>query len=127
MALHWQWDEKVGEMTVDELHHDDPPRTIHLSLYRGNAFLIMLHEFKNEKGEDVWTMWNFFADKQHMRNCLGLTKGDDDGNLLDTPYVKLRKIKIDKKKYGMSYTKELVRALVEAMPHVEIEVFSTDG
>lgn len=64
MSLNWQWNEKIGELEIaQEINGEMKDFTI--SLYTGNATLIMLHECDKR-----WTMYNFFADKKHMMNCL---------------------------------------------------------
>lgn len=69
MALHWEWSKKCGEMVVKYTEH--PP--MKLDLYKGNAFLIMIYQDEKEK---TYQLWSFFANKDHAKNCLGLTKGN---------------------------------------------------
>lgn len=75
MALHWQWEDKCGEATLVQMHEGEDDKVFTLSLYPGNAYLIMLHE-REEDGKDVWSMFSFWADKDHMKNMLGLNKKD---------------------------------------------------
>ena len=63
MALRWQWDECIGELTIKD------QAKARLMVYQGNALMIILNEWKNDKGENVWSMYNFFADKGHFDNC----------------------------------------------------------
>jgi len=122
MALHWQWNEKCGEATLRETHEGEPDREFTLSLYTGNAYLIMLHE-REENGEQVWSMYSFWADKQHMKNCLGLNKkGGHGDNMYDTPYQKITKVRLNKAK--CRYFKDIVPALTQAFDDLEIEVFN---
>ena len=124
MSVNWNWKDKVGTMTVVQSHPGEEDRTFELSLYQGNAFLIMLHEYQ-EDGQDMYSMYSFFADKQHAKNCLGLNKKQDFGdNFLDTPYNKATKFRINKKKYR--YTKDLVTLLAEAFDSIEIEIFAEE-
>ena len=51
MALQWDWKEKIGEATLVQMHPDEPDREFTLDLYQGNAYLIMIHEFKDDKGD----------------------------------------------------------------------------
>ena len=40
MALHWNWDEKIGELLIRQ---DEKEFTI--SIYKGNALAIFIHEY----------------------------------------------------------------------------------
>lgn len=62
MALKWQWNECIGELEIEN-------QQVPIKVYQGNALLIFLNEWKNEEGQNVWTMYNFFADKHHFKNC----------------------------------------------------------
>ena len=59
MALQWQWKEQIGELDIMQ-----GDKKFTLTVYTGNAMLILLHE--NEKS---YTMYNFFADRTHFNNC----------------------------------------------------------
>lgn len=59
MALQWQWKEQIGELDIMQ-----GDKKFTLTVYTGNAMLILLHE--NEKS---WTMYNFFTDRTHFNNC----------------------------------------------------------
>lgn len=122
MALHWEWSEKCGEVTLVQMHEGEEDREFKLSLYTGNACLIMLNEWE-ENGETYWSMSSFWADKQHMKNCLGLNKkGGCDRNIYSTPYQKWTRIKLNKKK--CRYFKDIVAALAQAFDDLIIEVVS---
>lgn len=75
MALRWAWENKIGELDIQQGEHK-----FTLSLYQGNALLIMLHE-----REESYTMYNFFADKTHFKNC----QKDKDWNYCEE-WVELR-------------------------------------
>lgn len=121
MALHWEWKDKCGEITLVQSHPDEEDREFTISLYPGNAYLIMIHEYENEKGQEVYEMFGFFNDKQHMLNCLGLNKKEGyTSNMYETPYQRFTKLRINKAKYHR--TKELVSTFVEAFDHITIEV-----
>ena len=64
MALKWDWDKKIGELLIRQ---DEKEFT--MSIYKGNALAIFLHEYTNEVGQEVYTMYNFFCDKTHFTNC----------------------------------------------------------
>ena len=63
MALRWQWEECIGELEIEN------QRKARIKIYQGNALLIFLNEWTNKDGENVWSMYNFFADKAHFDNC----------------------------------------------------------
>lgn len=62
MSLNWNFKERAGELFL--------PNGRMLTLYTGNAYLIMLDETP-----DYYNIVSFWADAKHMLNCLGLTKG----------------------------------------------------
>lgn len=62
MALNWQFSQRAGVIFL--------PSGQMLTCYQGNAYLIMLNETKTE-----YTLVSFWADAEHMRNCLGLSRG----------------------------------------------------
>lgn len=118
MALIWQWDKKVGTATVRSGN-----REFELNLYQGNAFLIFISEF-NEDGEDRYSMYTFFGDKEHAKNCLGLNKKKGFGENIFSDGVELVKVRINKAKY--SYTKELIDLLIKAFDRIAIEIYSEE-
>lgn len=61
MSLTWNWQKRMGTATT--------ANGITLTLYRGNAFMIALRET-----EETYQLEWFFADKEHMKNCLGFSK-----------------------------------------------------
>ena len=128
MAVQFNYNNKCGEITLVQMHPGEEDRVFTLDLYQGNCFLIMIHEYKDEKGRDVEELFSFFTDKQHMLNCLGLDKKDKDSyNLYETPYQRFTKLRLNKAKY--SRTKELVAAFAEAFSEITIEVYEdkTEG
>lgn len=62
MSLNWNFNKPAGYIQTPE------GRTV--TLYTGNAQLIMLDEYP-----DQYNLVSFWADAQHMKNCLGLAKG----------------------------------------------------
>ena len=122
MALHWQWEDKCGEATLVQMHEGEDDKVFTLSLYPGNAYLIMLHE-REEDGKDVWSMFGFWADKDHMKNMLGLNKKDGyTDNYYDSPYQKITKIRLNKTK--CRYFKEIMAALAQAFDDLTVEIYS---
>lgn len=121
MALQWDWNEKCGEATIQQTW--DGETTEHtVSLYQGNAFLIMLNEFE-EDGKDMWSMSNFFVDKDHAKRCLGLDKNYSDTNIFDKDIHRLTRIRLNKAKMRKSDFKVLVTMLTQAFDKITIEVY----
>lgn len=117
MAVTWDWNKEIG--TVDIVNYGE---VVRYHLYQGNCFLIMLYEFTGDDGKDKYTMHSFFADKEHAKNCLGITKGYD--NMFNTEYERIEKIRINKGKYR--YTKDLVDMLIKAFDNISIEIVNED-
>lgn len=117
MSLNWRWSEKIG--TIDIFNYD---KTITCNLYQGNAFLIMLYEYK-EEGKDMYNMHNFLIDKEHAKNCFGLSKGYTK-NIFNQEDYRIEKIRINKAKYR--YTKDLVDILIKAFDSITIELFTEE-
>lgn len=123
MALCWDWEKQCGEITLVQMHPEEEDRVFTLSLYKGNAYLIMLHEYTDERGQEKTEMFGFFVDKQHMLHCLGLDKKDKESyNLYQTPYQKFTKLRINKAWYP--HTKDLVAAFVDAFDSIQIEIYN---
>lgn len=125
MSLNWQWADKCGEVTLVQKHPEEEDREFTISLYDGNCYLIMLHEYE-EKGENMYSLFGFFADKEHMKNCLGLNKKKGYGeNIYETPYNKFTKVKLNKKK--CRYFKDIVAAFAQAFDNIDIEIYSEEA
>lgn len=119
MALNWNWKEKCGEAVIQQGEKDWT-----ISLYQGNAFLIFIYEYQ-ENGQNMYQLYNFWADKQHMKNCLGLNRKEGyGGNMFDEAGCKMKKISINKGKFR--YTKDLTQALVQAFDDLTIELYSEE-
>lgn len=123
MALNWEWNEKCGEITV---RHDfgDRKEDVVLSLYEGNAYLIMLHEFDKD-GKNMYELFSFWADADHMKNCLGLDKrGGYDRNLYAGPTDQFLKVRLNKAKCRRY--KEIITALAKAFDTLTIEIYNDE-
>ena len=116
MAIRWKWDEKCGEATLRQTAGDDA-REFTLSLYTGNCYLILLHDFE-EDGTQMYNMHSFWADKKHMESCLGLTKGKEN---IYSGYQTFTKIRLDMEK--CRYWKTIVPAIKKAFPDIVIELY----
>ena len=64
MALRWDWDKKIGQLDIRQ-----DGREFKINVYKGNALAIFINEWKDEKGVERYSMYNFFCDKEHFRNC----------------------------------------------------------
>lgn len=110
--LLWDWKKRIGTAYFKS----DKYGEFEISLYQGNAFLIMLNEYEKD-GEDVYDVFGFFVDEPHMKKCLGISKGCN--NIYDCESYKLVKIDIDK---SYTYLDKLIKALVKAFDDIEIHV-----
>ena len=64
MALNWNWDNKIGELLIRQ-----GEKEFTINIYQGNALAIFIHEYVNNEGKEVYSMYNFFCDKEHFKNC----------------------------------------------------------
>lgn len=124
MALNWDWKESCGTLTVSNRKRNkdgwtDEWEDMEVKLYQGNAWLIMLHEWK-EDNEDYWEMFSFFVDEAHMKNCLGLSEGHENMFLSHEKWQKLKKLSLIKDKNR--YTNKIVKAFKKAIPELEVVV-----
>lgn len=70
MAYRWDFKKDfIGYLTINGNK---------LSLYSGNGLAIGLHEWTNEKGEEMYSVQTFFADINHLKNYLGISKEYDN-------------------------------------------------
>lgn len=103
MSLNWNWSDKMGSITFDNGHT--------MNLYQGNALMIGIWEFE----DDTYTLGWYAADREHLKNMLGLTKGynnciEDMGFKiirLDTRYKAVPQILNDFAKAKIKVTFEL--------------------
>ena len=120
MALYWDWKEKCGEATLKQIINEKE-KEFTISLYTGNAYLIMLMEYE-EDGKQMYSMYSFWADRKHMNRCLGLTKGDS--NIYEVEWSRITKFRLNKAK--CRYWKQIVPALAKAFKSIEIELFTEE-
>lgn len=124
MAIQWKWNEKCGEATFVDIYDGDN-RTSTTNLYVGNAYLIFINEWE-ENGQNMYSLSTFWADKEHMKNCLGLNKkAGYTENIHDKDYCRLTKIRLNKKK--CRHTKEIVTALIQAFDNIDIEIYTEEN
>ena len=65
MALNWDWNKKIGELLIKQNEKE-----FTISIYQGNALAIFLHEYVNDEGKEVYSMYQFFCDKDHFNRCV---------------------------------------------------------
>lgn len=59
MAIRWEWENQIGELDIDQ-----GEKRFTMTVYQGNALMIILYETKEN-----YQMFQFFADKAHFKNC----------------------------------------------------------
>ena len=125
MSLNWSWDSKCGEAVVEQ-NYGDEKHTFTMTLYEGNAYLIFLHEYQDDNGTNMYNLWNFWADKEHMQKCLGLKKTRDGElrNLHDGDTSRITKFRFNKAK--SRYYKEIVKAVTQAFDNITIELYTEE-
>lgn len=104
MALHWQWNDKMG-VSVDKNGYI-------ANLYRGNAFVIAVYE----NDDDTYSLAWFAADEAHMKALLGLTK-DHTNIFADWGITQL---KLDTR---YKETAKLVQMLAKSKTPIRIELY----
>lgn len=107
--LTWQWKENVGTLEIEQVRGDET-HEFTLKLYQGNAFLIVLWEKELEDGRE-YSLYMFFADKQHLKNCV---KNSPD------VFREWKKLTINRQNYDRKYWKELILALDTCNPECKI-------
>lgn len=69
MALTWKYSERAGHITFKD-------GTVY-PWYEGNALMICNREERTETEINAWLVF-FFANEDHAKNCLGLTRGNEN-------------------------------------------------
>lgn len=128
MSLNWNWDEKVGEVTFTKEEIDGVKKDFVSNLYNGNAYLIMVYEYTDESdGKEKYQLTGFFADKTHMKRCLGIDKKYKrtlGKNLYEDSWNRLTKIRLNKAK--CRDVKDIVMAFYEAFNDITIELYAEE-
>lgn len=108
MALRWDFKkDRIGTAIIED--------GTELRLYNGNAFIIALYEWEKEGKELYQLMW-FFADEEHAKNCMGLSK-DYEGCWKD---FQIKKIELDVTK---KETEKFLKLLCKAKAEIEITLY----
>lgn len=108
MALRWDWKDKLGECIYED--------GTKVNLYEGNCLTIAVKE--HEKG--TYTLAWFFADEEHMKNMLGLTKGYE-GN--DMASFGIKRIRLNT---NYKSVQKIVSCIAKAKWNIEIELYSEE-
>ena len=120
MPLIVDYNKKIGEATFVRSGGGETEEVTY-DLYRGNAFLVFIYEYRDKDGETVRDLHNFFADEAHAKIMFGLKpdyKGEKN-NHMNTPSYCLKRITIDATRYD--YAKKLISILCDAdFDHIEI-------
>jgi hypothetical protein len=127
MSLNWNWDKKVGEVTFTQ-EIDGVKKDFVSNLYNGNACLIMVYEYTDENdGKEKYQLTGFFADKTHMKRCLGIDKRYKQTlgkNMYEDSWDRLTKIRLNKAK--CRDVKDIVMAFYEAFNNITIELYTEE-
>lgn len=62
--LRWDFKKPIGEI----IWRDYKGNEYETKVYKGNAFLICIREWKEEDGTDLWAINFFIVDKPHFKN-----------------------------------------------------------
>lgn len=118
MALHWDFKEKVGEAYFIA-DYGNGWEEYKVNIYNGNALMILVYEYE-EDGVQKYSLNSFFADEQHLKNCLGLAKGYE-GNIFVKPYERLTKLRLTKncRKYDKIFS-----IFAKAFDELEMEIYN---
>lgn len=110
--LTWDYSKQIGTATLEQKISGEV-RRFTLSLYEGNAFLILTHQYQGEDGKEMERLISFFYDAGHLRRCL------DDG--MFTGWERITAIRIDK---SVSRNwKSFVPVLAEYLDDITVEFF----
>ena len=107
MALNWKWNDKVGEMNIIDFTGEERA----VSLYEGNAYIIMLNQWK-ENDEEYWSMYGFWNDEKDMKICLE-QKGTDT----------IIGFSFDKKKLKKTKLRKMVSTIVDTFDEITIKIY----
>ena len=123
MSLNWRWDGKIGEAEY-VYETADGTKTGTYTLYEGNAFLIFLIEYE-EKGKNMWTMGDFWADEANAKIYLGLDKKYTETYGENQYEGRITKFRINKAK--SRNWKKIVKLLIEAFDNIDIDLYTEKG
>ena len=123
MAIEWNWNEKIGEVTILQTY-GGKSREFTQNLYNGNAYLIFIREWTEDDGVEKYEVCNFWLDKSHMKNCLGLNKKGGYGNNIHSyDGYRITKFRLSKKCRNL---KEIIDAITQAFDNITIEIYTEE-
>ena len=115
MSVNWNWKDKMGEMILDYRDDYEKPFEEHtLSIYDGNCLAVILEEYKDDDGTDLYNFYGFFNDKKHMED--GYLKN----KVFDSDGLRLKTLKLNAN-YKDIWT--IAKAFIKAMPNITIEIY----
>lgn len=111
-----KWDFKTDKIGTISYNYFDKKLIVN-NLYSGNALMIECAEWEQE-GKELYQVCSFWADKEHLKNMLGINKGYE--NVYNSGYKNL-KITLLRKYRG---TKDIVNAFIKAKfdENIQIEI-----
>ena len=112
MSLNWTWHDVMGECAYTNGAKS--------TLYQGNAQIIAINHLPDNMYNLAW----FSADKEHLRNMLGLTKSHD--GVLDE---NRRFFGIETIKLNTAYKSipDIVKDFAKAKVNINIELYFEEG
>lgn len=120
MAVTWDWNAKCGEFVIEQtVDANGTKKDFTVSIYNGNCMAVFLYEFVEGETEK-YNFFGFFSDKTHAKNCLGLTKGED--NIYDNGWQTITRVRLNKSK--CRYFKDLVALFAQAFDNIDIEIYT---
>ena len=129
MAVTWSWSEKLGSMEFTQKHEKEEFHYT-LNLYCGNCLAAIIYEFKDqETGKDMYQFNSFWNDKDHLKNCLGLSK-DFNTNIYNNEYndnhLDVIRLNTYYEKDAMTIAKLFVKARHKVELYYEVPVKKDD-
>lgn len=118
--LRWEWNYRIGTLETESRNE-----IYKYFLYKGNAKLIVIAEWKDDNGEDRYNVHDFFASKEDMNCKLGLVK--ETSNHYVNTFENWMKITFYKDMIGQRDLIELCTAIIKAFPNITIEIKETEG
>ena len=64
MALQWNWKDKMGKLTIRR-----KMKKYCINIYSGNFLAVFVYEY-TDGGKEMYSLYDFFADKKHCDNII---------------------------------------------------------
>ncbi len=94
--VNWNWKEKMGVMYIIQPNTEIGDFKFKVNIYNGNCLGVLIYDYKNEETKkDMYRFWGFWNNLEHLKNCLGLTKGYNDNIYIDEGVQSVLKIKLN--------------------------------